>query len=157
MDLSRTKRLRKIIGFNVLILFFVSSCSQLDNQSLGENLSIWEGDKKEDRAIVYCEGNCRGGIYVIPSYDRHYDSSGRYAEYLIDAKSNADWVIAKTFMIKHDRRNYWIINKEFNINNLDCEKANCDSIIQSKIIGPLDYQTLKEKNKALNINLTLEH
>lgn len=156
MYLTRAERSRKIICFNIFILFFVSSCSEWNNHSLGNNLSLWEGDKQEDRAIVYCEGNCNGGIYVIPSYNQHYDSNGNYAEYVKEAKFNKEWVIAKSFLIKEKRENYWIINKDFNIENLDCSKSNCDSILQANVIGPLDYQRFKEKNKSIKTNLTFE-
>lgn len=156
MYLIKTKYMRKIAYFNIFILFFTSSCSEWYNHSLGNNLSIWEGDKKEDRAIVYCEGNCHGGIYVIPSYDRHYDSNGNYAEYVKEAISNNKWVIVKTVSINEKKDNYWIISKDFNIENLDCAKENCDSIIQSSVLGPLNYKRFIEKNKELRTSLVFE-
>jgi len=156
MNLIRTKCTRKIVYFNIFIFLFISSCGEWSNYSLGNNLSIWEGDKKEDRAIIYCEGNCHGGIYVIPTYKRHYDSSGNYAEYVKEVLSNKGWVIVKTILLKEKKENYWIISKDFNIENLDCAKANCDSILQSNVFGPFNYHGFREKNKELRTNLKFE-
>ncbi len=118
------------------------------DHSLGNNLSLLEGDKKEDRVIVYCSGKsagaCIGGIYVVPTYERHYEGRS-YAEYVQATRSNKKWVIAKTFRIKESRENYWIINKEFNIQDVDCGKINCDSILQSYVQGPFDKNTFTEK------------
>lgn len=138
--------------FQVLI-FFSSSCKEDYNHPLGNNLSQWEGDRKEDRVIVYCEGNCHGGIYVVPVYNRHYDSAGHYAEYVEEAKSNKQWVIAKTFQIKNSKENYYIISKGFNIEHVDCSKANCDSILQSHVTGPMTLTEFENKKKSMNIAL----
>lgn len=137
-----------------LLVFFTASCKEWYNHPLGNHLSLWEGDKKEDRIIVYCEANCHGGIYVIPTYERHYDSSRQhYAEYVETAASNKKWVVVKTFQIKEKRENYWIVSKDFDITNLDCSKANCDSILQSHVIGPLSLSEFKNKVGALDIDL----
>jgi hypothetical protein len=119
---------------------------------------LLEGDKKEDRVIVYCTNNksgiCYGGNYVIPTYARHYDSAGNnYAEYIETATSNKEWIIAKSFRIKEKQEYYWIINKDFDIKNLDCTKVNCDSIIQSYVTGPLSLTEFKSKMEAFNIEL----
>lgn len=137
-----------------LLVFFTVSCNEWYNHPLGNNLSLWEGDKKEDRIIVYCEGNCHGGIYVIPTYERHYDSSGQhYAEYVETATSNKKWIIVKTLQIKEKRENYWIISKGFDITHLDCSKSNCDSILQSHVTGPLSLNEFKNKVHTLDIDL----
>ena len=140
--------------FQIFVLL-MSSCKEDYNHSLGNNLSLWEGDKKEDRIIVYCEGSCHGGIYVIPSYKNHYDSTGHYAEYVKETTSDKKWVIAKTFQIKENKENYYIISKEFNIENLDCAKANCDSILQSHVTGPMTLTEFENKKKSMNIALDL--
>ena len=141
--------------FVFILLFSNSSCNELwGNHTLGNNLSLSEGDKKEDRIIVYCEGDCHGGIYVVPTYERHYDSSKQhYAEYVEEAVSNKKWVIAKTYQIQEKKENYWIISKDFNIENIDCSKVNCDSILQSHVTGPLNLVGLQTKMKGLNIDL----
>lgn len=115
-----------------------------------------EGDKKEDRIIVYCKGDCHGGIYVVPTYARHYDSNGRYAEYVEEAKSNKEWVIVKTYRIKENQENYWIIDKEFSIAKLDCSTVDCDSILQRQVTGPLTLNKFQHKLQVLNIDLNFK-
>ena len=90
------------------ILFFITSCNcwkeMWGDHPLGNNLSLLEGDRKEDRIIVYCSGRdagaCHGGIFVVPTYARHMDRSGNYAEYVETVKSNEKWVIVKTHRIE---------------------------------------------------------
>lgn len=122
---------------------------------LGDNFSLLEGDRTEDRVIVYCSGRiagaCTGGTYIVPSYARHMDTDGRYAEYVETAKSNDDFIIAKTNQVQDKRVNYWIINKDFQINN--CDNSNCDSIIQSHVLGPLEKSEFQKKTNELKINL----
>ncbi|MGS0688961.1 hypothetical protein ACVBEQ_28070, partial [Nakamurella sp. GG22] len=75
--------------------------------SLGNHLSLWDNDKKEERIIVYCEGDCHGGIYVVPTYERHYDKDKQhFAEYVEEANSNKKWVIAKTICVKEKMEKY---------------------------------------------------
>ena len=145
----------KIVYCSLFLLFFhlVYSCNEWYNHPLGNNLSLWDGDREEDRVIVYCEGNCHGGIYVVPAYDRHYDSSGHYAEFVKTAKSDRKWVIAKTIQIKGKQENYWIISKDFKIKNLDCSKINCDSTLQRQVSGPLTFEEFQHQRRQLNIDL----
>lgn len=145
------------ILLQVLVLFVVSCNEMWGDHSLGNNLSLLEGDKTEDRIIVYCSGRswgiCFTGIAVIPVYNRQYDSSGHYAEYVETAKSNKKWVIVKTYQIQEQKENYWIISKDFNLENVDCSQVNCDSILQSHVTGPLSLSEFESKKKALNIGL----
>jgi len=140
-----------------MISLFISSCDWWSgiwgNHPLGSHLSLWDGDKKEDRAIVYCEGNCHGGILVVPIYSRQFDEKGNYAEYVETVASNKKWIIVKTYQIREKKENYWIISKDFDITNLDCSKANCDSILQSYVTGPLNLTDFKIKLETLNIDL----
>jgi hypothetical protein len=151
------KKIYHLTSIIFILIFFIASCHDMwGDHSLGNNLSLLEGDKKEDRIIVYCsgrsEGACRSGMPVLPTYERHYDKN-RYAEYVETATSNKKWVIAKTFQIQNRQENYWIISKDFDIENLDCAKANCDSILQSHVTGPLNLTEFKNKIKALKIEL----
>ena len=110
----------------------------------------------EDKVIVYCSaksvGVCKSGIYVVPTYERHY-RDGNYAEYVEEAKSNGDWVIAKSVQIEDKKENYWIISKDFDIKSLDCGKNKCDSILQSHVTGPMNLIEFNNKKKVLNIEL----
>jgi hypothetical protein len=136
-------------------IFLIAFCSRISGEySLGNNLSLWDNDKEEERVIVYCEGNCNGGMYVVPTYQRHYDSTKQhYAEYVKEAKSNEQWAIAKTLQVQEKQEKYYIINKDFDILGLDCAKSNCDSILQSHVTGPLNLTEFENKRKALNIGL----
>jgi hypothetical protein len=128
------------------------------DNDLGDNFSLLEGDRIEDRIIVYCNGRsggaCMAGTYIVPVYSRHMDSSGHYAEYVETAKSNRDFIIAKTLQVKDKRANYWIIDKGFSIDN--CDKINCDSIIQSHVFGPLDKIEFQLKASELKLNLKFD-
>ncbi|MEJ0034064.1 MAG: hypothetical protein WDO15_28700 [Bacteroidota bacterium] len=73
------------------ILLSVASCSTFSGErSLGKNLTIIEGDKEEDRRIVYCPDKnkaCSEGLKVIPANN---------SEYVDDVRSNDEWIIART-------------------------------------------------------------
>jgi hypothetical protein len=123
------------------------------DNDLGDNFSLLEGDRMEDRLIVYCDGRsagaCTTGTPIVPVYSRHMDSAGRYAEYVETAKSNDNFIIAKTLQVMDKRANYWIIDKNFSIDN--CDKINCDSIIQSHVFGPLDKNEFQKKIAELKL------
>ena len=145
------------------MLLFNSSCNLWSdiwgNHTLGNNLSLWEGDNDKDKVIVYCtsqsNGACISGILVVPSTTRHM-VNGKYAEYIKQVASNKKWVLAKTLQIKENKDNYYIINKSFNIENLDFAKVNCDSILQGYVIGPLTIDDYKIKKQSLSINFDFE-
>src|SRR4030095_6232981 len=112
------------LTFLIFISFLLCNCRQMwGDNDLGDNFSLLEGDRTEDRVIVYCSGRsagaCTGGTFIVPSYSRHMDAAGHYAEYVKAAKSNDDFIIAKTNQIKNKKINYWIINKDFTIRNCD--------------------------------------
>lgn len=147
----------------VSVTFLITSCNwwkeAWGDHSLGNNLSLLEGDKEEDRIIVFCSGEsagaCQGGISVVPTYSKHMDR-GKYAEYVETAKANEKWVIVKTHRIEEKKDNYWLINKNFNIENIDCDKVDCDSLLQTYVTGPLDYSRFIEKKDSLKIDLSFE-
>lgn len=152
------KKIKSIIfTYSIILLFILCGCN---SKNLGDKLTIFEGDRLEDRVIVYCTGysfgSCKAGIYVVPTYEKHYDEKGNYAEYVETAKSNEKWIIAKTIQINDNKENYWIISKDFSLENVDCNKVSCDSIIQSHVTGALNYQEFTAKTKELGINLKFE-
>lgn len=102
-----------------LTLFTSCFCSLEGSQDLGKNFALFEGDKIEDRVIIYCAENkdkcCTGGMYVIPTYETHYNTKGHYNEYVQEAKSDKKWIIAKTFKINDKENFYWILNKNFEV------------------------------------------
>ena len=143
----------------IALIVFVTSNKFWGDNPLGNRFSLLEGDCKEDRIIVYCTNKdriCSGGMYVIPTYKRHINAKGEYAEYVEDAESNDRWIVAKTIQIAENKANYWILDKNFSIENTDCEKNDCDSIIQSHVIGPLSFEVFKTELKKLNIDIEFE-
>ena len=98
---------------------------------LGNNIYMMEWDGG-GRIIVYgtnISGNtCYGGGYLIPTYENQYDSTGRYAEYVVDAKSDDNWVIVRSANWNVNERKYYIISKNF-----DPDTINKDKIINTKI------------------------
>lgn len=151
---------RQKLAFLFLIVLLINSCSpqMWGDNDLGDNFSLLEGDRTEDRIIVYCSGRsagaCMAGTPIVPIYSRHMDADGHYAEYVETAKSNDDYIIAKTLQVKDKRGNYWIISKGFSIDN--CEKINCDSIIKSHVLGQLDQTEFQNKTTELKINLNFD-
>ncbi len=145
------------IGVFILI-FFTNSCNELwGDHKLGNNFSLLEGDKIQDRVIVYCAPaeaeTCTGGTFVVPTYKRHM-ISGNYAEYVDIAKSNKKYIIVKTVSNMNDEKYFYIIDKEFSLKNLNCDSINCDSIIQAHVIGPMDSVSFQSKRTAINLNLS---
>lgn len=126
------QRYRLVISLHWLLLL-VSCDGLMGSNALGDDFVIWEGDSQKDRVITYCTkkslGRCEGGIYILPTYDRHM-VNGKYAEFVKDARSNPDNIIARTILIENGQINYWIINKKgLNFKKTDCSIINCDSII----------------------------
>ncbi|HEY6434945.1 MAG TPA: hypothetical protein VIY47_00010, partial [Ignavibacteriaceae bacterium] len=88
-----------------------------------------------------------GGTFVIPTAASNYDM------YIEDAKSNEKWVIAKSIQFEDKQMKYWIINKGFSIEKLNCDEIKCDSIIQAQVQGPFDLNGFNTKKKELSIDL----
>lgn len=147
------KRKLLILSWLIVQLGTLGSCDLYGNKDLGNKLTLWARDSPEGHYdVVYCSrydmGGCVSGIYVIPASVEEIDSM-----YVSAAKSDDKWVIAKTVQIEGNKESYWIIDKSFNIEDVDCWTINCDSILQSHVIGRLDDQEFAEKVRVLGINL----
>ncbi|MBS1761163.1 MAG: hypothetical protein JST23_13680 [Bacteroidetes bacterium] len=150
-----------MISKKKLLIFWAILLLGCNSTNLGNGIYLLEGDRVEDRIIVRCSGKnygeCVSGSYLIPrSYNEHFDKNGHYLEYVENTTSNKKWVIAKTYHIQEKRENYWIINKDFVITDMDCSKANCDSIIQNLVTGPMNLTEFENKKKVLNIELNFK-
>jgi hypothetical protein len=143
-----------------LIIILIASISLISNCScgalwgaydLGNRLTLFEGNNSESRQIIYCTGYsggaCISGIPVIPSRQDTVTS------YIVAAKSNTDWVIAKSKQVRGQEDMYWIISKKFSIEGLNCDNGICDSILQSKVSGPFELTQFKDRLSELKINL----
>ena len=155
MNLRGTKLL-----YIILLTSLFSSCDSCETMGayeLGNNLVLLEGDKLSDRIIVNCSGRsygcCQGGSFIVPrSYE---DKRNHYVE---TAKSNDQWIVAKSIQSTNNEKlqHYWIIDKQFNLDNVDCSSVRCDSIIQTYVTGPLVYEDFQEQVERLSINLKIE-
>ena len=137
-----------------VLLITLDGCELYGNKDLGNKLTLFARDSPEEHYdVVYCAvydiGGCRSGIYVLPT------AENKNSMYVETAKSNEKWIIAKTIKI-NDNKDYWIISKDFSLENVDCNKVSCDSIIQSHVTGALNYQEFTVKTKELGIDLKFE-
>ena len=115
--------------FFLLGLFFVEDYLCGSKNNLGNNIYMVEDGNF--REIVYCtkhKGNtCYVGIPLIPAISSKGIS-------VIEAKSNDEWVIVKALNKALSEKNcFYLIDKSFDIQNMDCRERDCDSIIQSYI------------------------
>jgi hypothetical protein len=74
------------------------------------------------RFIVNCSRKsgkaCEGGDDLIPTYENRFDSNGNYAEYVVKAKSDEKWVIVKTNNFQSKQLKYYVINKDYDPNEM---------------------------------------
>ena len=118
--------------------------------SLGNGLYMIEW-VNNSRLIVYCsnpKGNtCYGGIPVIPN-------SLSDEIRVTNAKSNKDWIIVEA---SHNNdtldKQYYLIDNTYDINGLDWEKDNCDSIIRSHITCFENKESFENKLYEYGIKL----
>lgn len=142
-------------AYNGFILLFVLHLFGCNSSNLGDSFFLLEGDRREDKIIVFCTGKsleCYSGIPVVPTYHRQF-KNGKYAEYVEHAKSDSDWIIVQTTLVENGQKNYWIVNKKFKIDVENCELTNCESIIKSNVYGPFSYHKFIEQLRHLEVTL----
>lgn len=153
------KRMLKCSLF-VYAIIFISSCSVFIPGNLGNNLYLMKGDGYDEDIIVLCSGKdllgCFSGACIIPpkklelnkdlEVDRRY-----YMEHVIEVESNKKCVLAKTYNAYDQKTNYWLINKDFNAENIQAE-----TIISTYLTGPLDSVQFYQELKSRNIDLRFE-
>lgn len=146
-----------------MILVTIVSCNHCDifgSFELGNNLVLLEGYRTEDSIIVRCTGRskecCKGGEYILPVYGEHYYSDGKYREYVIKAKSDDNWIIAATGIVRSDTVRYWYIDKKFSLEGIDCQKIKCDSIVLNYRFGPYSKAEFDRVLKSQNITVQFE-
>ena len=140
------------LGFSILCVLTISSCCSLSgSHKLGNNIFLLEGDKIEDRIIVYCtsksNGCCQSGSYLIPkSYETHFKGRS-YSQYVEKTEKNNKWIIVQSLKIDESIKQFWIIDKGFGKDD-NYEK------VQSYVYGPFNYETFENRKKELNIKLS---
>lgn len=99
--------------------------------NLGNNIYMMEWDGGGRIIVVgsnFDGKTCSGGTLLIPTYENQYDSAGNHVEYVIDAKSDDNWIIAKTGNKRTNQKKYYIVNKQ-HINNT----MSIDDIVSKQI------------------------
>ena len=91
--------------------------------SLGNNIYMleWDGGKMIVNGTTIKGNTCYSGQPLIPTDKNQYDSIGNFAEFVVDAKSDDNWIIAKTSNHINNQRKYYIINKKYNPNEMTVE------------------------------------
>ena len=140
----------------VFAILFMYSCEWVWPEScgsynLGNGIYMMEWDGG-GRVIVKGTNNrgktCYGGSYLIPTYESGYDSAGNFAEYVIDAKYDNNWIIAKTGNYINGENKYYIVDKSF-----DLEKTSEEDIVKNYIFDYSDSLTFAEACHVKGINI----
>lgn len=122
----------KVTIFVFLLVFYICPPEWMwPEYNLGNNIYMMEWDGG-GRIVVLCshvEGKeCYGGSQLIPTNENHCDSLGRYVEYVVTAKSDERWVIVKTNNKQSRQSKYYVINKDYDPNEMTAQ-----DIIDTKI------------------------
>ena len=118
----------------IMLLIYVSDWIRPEyngSYDLGNNIYMleWDGGGKIIVNGTRIKGNtCYGGEPLIPTNENQYDSLGHFAEYVIEAKANNNWIIVRTNNHMNNQRKYYILDKRYNPNNTPVE-----DIIKTKI------------------------
>ena len=129
------------ISLFVIIMFFLYATDWFwpefnGSYNLGNNIYMidWDGGGKIIVKGTNIKGNtCYGGERLIPRYENEYDSTANFAEYVVDAKSDSNWIIAKTDNKTNRQRKYYIVDKRDEI-----EKLNAAEIIENHTVSFTD-------------------
>ena len=146
----------KAIMFSTIVIIIVFICFLISMEiscwwfpefngsySLGNNIYMldWDGGGKIIVRGSSFEGNtCLGGESLIPTNENQYDSVGNFAEQVVDAKADENWIIAKTENKINLQRKYYILDKR-NIT----DKMATEEIIKNRIISFVDSIEFAEK------------
>lgn len=122
------------------------------SHSLGNNIYMidWDGGGKLVVRGTTVEGNtCYGGVPLIPTYENQYDSDGNWAEYVVDAVSDDNWIIVKTNNRSSDEKCYYIIDKR----EID-DQMSAEEIIETKIESFTDSTQFSQRcfENAIEMN-----
>lgn len=141
-----------IVGFPSILGLSTLFPQIWGNKNLGNGIYLtWRGI--DNQYIMSYTGSSYGDINVsgkpiIPHIGNYPDI------YIVEAKSNKQWVIAKG-EDDSSRIHYFIIDKSFKINYSDWKEEKIDSIIQSHIIEYSDSLLFLKSKIEKKINLHL--
>ena len=120
--------------------------------NLGNNIYMleWDGGGRIIVSGTNISGKtCYGGENLIPTYENSVDSNGHFTEYVVDAKSDERWVIVKTDNYQSKQRKYYIINKDYDPNEMTAQ-----DIIDTKIECFTDSSEFANKCLENEISIT---
>ena len=139
LDMRKTTGLLMV----ALSLFFHSCCWSAKEDHLGNNFRVSEYDNV-DRRILYSEERCAvSGIEIVPMTVTAY-------------ANNSKWIIAQSRTSRFGTAyQYWIINKDFNV-NAGAKGDSMNDLIKSHVFGPLDSASFVQMVNANRIDLTLK-
>jgi hypothetical protein len=154
----------KLKIISILLSIMLQSCNfcaLMGTHKLGKNLYLFEGDRREDRVIIFNDqksGCVRGGTYILPTFERHYDNKGTsYAEYVEEVQFDNKWIIVKTDNILEGKKYYWIIDKKYESYQNNCESNDCEGIIFKHIDGPMELEEFSKLLQKNDINLQFDN
>lgn len=156
--LQYLKKTLIVVVLGLVTIFFILNvtewfCPEFNGScSLGNNIYMldWDGGGRIIVRGTSINGKtCYGGEYLVPSGENHYDSIGNVAEYVIDARSNDNWIIAKTVTQNSFQRKYYIIDKR-NIS----DTMTAEEIINTRIECFSDTINFSQKCIINEIKLT---
>lgn len=143
----------KSFAFFTVLFVLASCCGFFGDNDLGNNFSLLDGDRVEDRTIVYCTGKsggcCNSGIPVIPS------KTDSLTNYVLSAASDRNWIIAKS-KSKGSTHGFWIINKDFKAEFEYDDGGKLYETIQAHVVGPLNELEFKKQCEKKHITLKFE-
>lgn len=121
------------------LFFFMSNCGYHGfngSYNLGKNIYMmdWDGGGRIIVRGTSFEGNvCYGGERLIPLYENQYDTLGNVVEYVEDAMSDEDWIIARTNNKITLQQKYYILDKR-----KISDKMTTEEIIKKNIVSFAD-------------------
>lgn len=93
------------------------------NLGSGIYMIKWDGGSKLIVKGSSIRGNtCYGGERIIPTNENYCDSNGNFAEYVVNARANDNWIIARTNNYITHQTKYYIINKSEEIESLNASE-----------------------------------
>ncbi|APD07418.1 hypothetical protein UJ101_01911 [Flavobacteriaceae bacterium UJ101] len=137
---------------SIVIFNSCSNCKTWGDNNLGGEFTLLEGDKINDRIIIYCIGRenpkdcCTGGIPIVPSRE------DKKVDYIELTKYDDRWIIAKG--INFDKtQGYWIIDKKFDTSWKYDDNGLFYSRIQNHVFGPFDKFIFESELEKRGIKL----
>lgn len=136
----------------LLIFDSCKNCQSWGDNNLGGEFTLLEGDKINDRIIIYCIGRkkpkdcCTGGVPIIPSRE------DKLVDYIELAKYDDRWIIVKGINIDKTE-SYWIVDKNFDISWEYDDGGIFYNRIQNHVFGPFDKSIFSKELEERRVDI----